>query len=140
MVIKNPLSKDDDSEFKKLAAVYAYDVINSTPGALEAQQQRIFNMVHGQANCPSILLAICEGTGQFDRLYEQTTIANVNVSGNGCTTKIFLKPLFSPNRNAVLLAAGDHIQVKWLRMKSLNGDCTELVSGKFLIYSPNAST
>ena len=135
---KNPLCKDDDTEFKKLAAVCAYATNYSTPGSVETQCQRIFDLVHGNGNGigndeadkrPAVLSQICEGTGPFDRLYDETSIADVN-STKGCTTKRFLKPLFSPNRNFVLLAAGEHIQVKWLRMKYLDGDFNDLVSGK----------
>ena len=74
-----------------------------------------------------------EGAGPFDRLYEETIIPDVN--GSGAPTKNYLKPLFSPNsRNTVLLAAGEHIQVKWLMMNSLNGDCAELFTAITLSY------
>ena len=89
-------------------------------------------MVHGEENCASILVNICEGAGPFDRFYEESIIPNVN--GVGVSTKMYLKPLFSPNRNTVLLAAGEHLQVKWLRMKSLNGDCTELITERTLSH------
>ena len=128
MVIKNLLCKDDDTEFKKLAAVYVYVANHATPAAAEIQMQRIFIMVHGEANCASVFLAICEGARPFDRLYEESTLANMNTPGT--TTKKFLSLLFSPNRSVTPLVGGEHIQVKWLQMKALNGDCNELVSGK----------
>lgn len=97
MVIKNPLSKDDDTKFKKLAAVYAYAVNHASPGTAETQMQIIYNMVHGVDDCAPILVNIGRGTGPFDRLYEETIIPDVN--GTDASTKRYLKPLFSPNRN-----------------------------------------
>ena len=83
-------------------------------------------MVHGQDNCASILLTISKGAGTFDRLYyKETSIPDLND----------FKLLFSTSRcTVVLLAAGENIRVKQLRMKSLNGDCSELTTGKFPIY------
>ena len=128
MVVKNPLCKDDDTEFKKLAAVYAYAANHATPAAADTLMQRIFNMVHGEANYASVFLAICQGARPFDRLYEESSLANINCPGT--TTKRILSLPFSPNRSVTPLDDGEHIQVKWLQMKSLNGDCNELVSGK----------
>ena len=54
MVIKIPLFKDDDTEFIKLAAIYAYAVNHATPGTTETQMQRIYNVLHGEENCVSI--------------------------------------------------------------------------------------
>ena len=69
MVIKNTLSKDDDTEFKKLVAVYTYAINNATSlGTAETQIQRIYNTVHGEENCAPILVNICQCTGSFDRL------------------------------------------------------------------------
>ena len=42
MVVKNPLCKDDDTEFKKLAAIYAYAPNHATPATADTQMQRIF--------------------------------------------------------------------------------------------------
>ena len=82
LVIKNPLCKDDDTEFKKLTAVYAYAANHATPAAAEIQMQRtIFNIVHGEADCGYVFLVICEGARTFDRLYEESILANTNTPG-----------------------------------------------------------
>ena len=83
-------------------------------------------MVHGEENCASILVNICEGAGPFDRFYEESIIPNVN--GVGVSTKKYSKALYSPTRNTVILADSEHLQVKWLRMKSLKDDCTYLIT------------
>ena len=131
-MIKNPLCKDDDTKFKKLAAVYAYDVNHSSPGTAEMQMQRIYNMVHDEEGCTSILLKISQGEGPFARLYEETLIPNVN--GSEASSKRYANPLYSPNRSTTLLAAGEHIQDKWLRMKSSNGGCTEFITARPLSH------
>ena len=63
-----------------MTAVYAYAANHATPAAAEMQIQRIFNMVHGEANCVSalFLLAICQEAGPYDRLYEESTTANMS--------------------------------------------------------------
>ena len=81
MGIKNPLTKDDDTEFKKLAAVYAYAANHATPGTTANQMQTIYNMVYGEENYASTLVNICQGAGPFDILYEETIIPNVNGIG-----------------------------------------------------------
>ena len=77
-------------------------------------------MVHGEASCASVLWAICQRNGPFERFYEESIIANTNAPGT--STKRIVSPLFSLNRSVVPLVAGEHIQVKWLQMKSLNVD------------------
>ena len=115
-----------------------YAANHATPVTVETKIQRIFNIaVCGQGNCISVLLLICEEVDQFDRLYEEPTLTNINALGT--TSKRMLHSLFSPNRNIVPPAAGECTHVNCLRNKSLNGNCTELVSGKFVKYSQNTS-
>ena len=44
--VPNPVSKEDDNELKKLAAIFAYAANQSTPGTAKDQENRIYNMVH----------------------------------------------------------------------------------------------
>ena len=126
---KNLLSKEEDCEFKKLAAVYAYACNHSTPSKVEEQERSIYNMIHGLNGCAPVLKNLCEGSSKFGRLYEEHAVTDVN--GDGSHMEKVVKPLFSPNRATSSLASGKHIQLKWLCMKYLNGDCNDLCTRKY---------
>ena len=128
--VLNPLSKEDDNELKKLAAIFAFAANHSTPGTVKQQEQRIYDMVHGVNDCAHILKNICDGTSKFERLYLDKVEANVD--GNGVTKTRFMKPLFSPNRDSVPLSPGLQIQVNWLCKRLLNGAYTDLVPRKWI--------
>ena len=44
--VTNNLTKEDDNELKKLAAIFAYAANQSTPGTAKDQENRIYNTVH----------------------------------------------------------------------------------------------
>jgi hypothetical protein len=125
-----PLTKDEDNELKKLAAIFAYAANQSTPGTAKEQEDRIYNMVHGVKDCAHLLKNICDGTGKFERLYFNREEANVD--GNGVTNTRFIKAIFSPNRDVVPLSPGVQIQLIPLSKRILSGDYTDLVPRKWI--------
>ena len=80
-------------------------------------------MIHGLNGCAPVLKNLCEGASRFERLYEEYAITDVN--GDDGYMKKVVMPLFSPNRAMSPLASRKHIQLKWLSMKYLNGNCND---------------